>query len=276
MYLAHFGLREPPFDADPAAGFVFPGAGQHEGIELLQGTLAGEACLAEIVGESGTGKTLLCRTFLAGVGAAWQAVCIADPQLEPRAFLRAVADAFGAGDGAPEVAHVIRRLQRRLLEIASCGRNAVLCVDAAQTMPPLTLASLPLLAHLGDGQRKLLHIVLFGRPGFDGMLAAHAARLPQGRVVLHHRLRRLDADEVAAYVEQRLRAAGHEGPAPFAPAALKALHYCSGGTPRVVNALADKALRAAGEEGRAQVETRQVRAAARGTAGAIHHFWWPW
>ncbi len=276
MYLAHFGLREPPFDAAPAAGFVFPGAGQHEGNELLRAALAGEACLAAIVGESGTGKTLLCRNLLAGLGAAWPAACVADPQLEPRAFLRAIAAAFGAGDGAPEVAYVIRRLRCRLMEITSSGRSAVLCVDAAQTMPPLTLASLPLLAHLGDGQRKLLQIVLFGRPELDEMLAAHAARLPQGRVVLHHRLRRLDADEVAAYVEQRLHAAGHGGAPLFTPAALKALHYSSGGTPRVVDVLADKALFAACEEGRAQVDARHVRAAARGTAGAIHHFWWPW
>lgn len=276
MYLAHYGLREPPFDAAPAAGFVFPGAGRREGIELLQAALAAGAGLVTIVGEAGTGKTLLCRDLLAGLGPEWRATCIPDPQMEPRAFLHGVAADLGAGGGAPEAAHVIKRLNQRLHEIAQSGKRVVLCIDEAQTMPRLTLESLRLLSNLETGQRKLLHIVLFGRPALDEMLAAHTARQLRQRIACQHRLRRLDADEVAAYVEQRLRAAGREGPALFAPAALKALHYCSGGTPRVVNALADKALRAAGEEGRAQVDTRQVRAAARGTAGAIHHFWWPW
>lgn len=276
MYLAHFGLRKPPFDDAPAAGSVFPGAGQGEGMAFLQAALAAGAGLVTVVGESGTGKTLLCRNFLAGLTPAWRTACIPDPRMEPRAFLHEVAAGFGAGEGAPEAAHVIKRLNRRLQEIAQAGQRVALCIDEAQTMPRLTLESLRLLSNLETGQRKLLQIVLFGRPALDEMFAARTARQLRQRIAGQHRLRRLDADEVAAYVEQRLRAAGHEGPAPFAPAALRALHYCSGGTPCVVNILADKALFAACEEGRAQVDARHVRAAARGTAGAIHHFWWPW
>lgn len=273
MYLAHFGLRAPPFDGAPAVDFVFPGGGRLEGMARLRAALGGGAGLGAIVGEAGTGKTLLCRDFLAGLGPKWRTACISDPRREPRAFMQAVAAAFGAGAGAPEIAPVIGRLGRRLLESVQADGGAVLCIDDAQALPRLTLDSLRLLSNLENGGRRLLHIVLFGRPELDATLAAR----PLGeRITFRHRLRRLDADEVAAYVAQRLRAAGHEGSAPFTPAAQKALHYCSGGTPRVVDALADKALRAACDEGRLQADTRQVRAAARGTQGAIHHFWWPW
>ena len=276
MYLAHFGLNQLPFGITPDTEFIYPSGSHREAINLLHLALASGEGFIKIVGEIGTGKTLLCRNFLAELGPEWQAAYIPNPQMEPRAFLHEIADDLGTGDGAPEAAHVVKRLNLRLLEIAQSGKNVVLCIDEAQTMPRLTLESLRLLSNLETEKRKLLHIVLFGQPELDEMLAAHSARQLRQRIAFHHRLRRLDADEVGNYVSQRLRMAGHGGAPLFTPAALKALYYCSSGTPRLVNILAHKALLAAFGEGRLQVEPRQVRAAAKDTEGAVHHFWWPW
>lgn len=277
MYLAHFGLTQPPFGITPDTEFIYPSTSHQEGLNLLHLALASGEGFIKIVGEVGTGKTVLCRNFLAELGPEWRAAYLPNPQMEPRAFLREVADDLGTADGEPEAAHVVKRLNRRLLDLARAGKKVVLCIDEAQTMPRLTLESLRLLSNLETEKRKLLHIILFGQPELDEMLEAHAVRQLRQRIAFHHYLRQLDADETGNYVEQRLRIAGHSGEPIFSKAAMKALYRHSAGTPRLVNILAHKALLAGFGEGRRLVEARHVKAAARDTEGAAQDKgWWPW
>ncbi|MCX8085731.1 MAG: AAA family ATPase [Rhodocyclaceae bacterium] len=277
MYLAHFGLTQLPFGLTPDTDFVYPSQSHLEGLNLLHCALASGEGFIKIVGEVGTGKTLLCRHFLAELGPEWKAAYLPNPQMEPRAFLRAVADDLGTAAGEPEAAHVIKRLNHRLLDLARAGKKVVLCIDEAQTMPRLTLESLRLLSNLETEKRKLLHIVLFGQPELDEMLDAHSARQLKQRIVFHHRLRRLEAEEIGSYLEQRLRIAGYAGEPLFAPSAIKRLHRGSEGIPRLVNILAHKALIAAFGEGSLKVEAHHIDAAIEDTEGAVKpRRWWPW
>lgn len=277
MYLAHFGLTQTPFGITPDTEFIYPSRSHLEGLNLLHFALESGEGFIKVVGEIGTGKTLLCRNFLAELGPAWKAAYLPNPQMEPRAFLHEVADDLGTADGAPEAAHVIKRLQARLLELARTGKKVVICIDEAQTMPRLTLESLRLLSNLETEKRKLLHIVLFGQPELDEMLAAHSARQLRQRIAFHHQLQRLETDEVNNYVEQRLRIAGHSGDPIFQPSAIKTLTNTSGGTPRLINILGHKALLAAFGEGQTQVMSHHVRAAVADTEGVLKRpRWWPW
>ncbi|MEW6165499.1 MAG: AAA family ATPase [Pseudomonadota bacterium] len=277
MYLAHFGLTQPPFGITPDTEFIYPSQSHLEGLNLLHFALASGEGFVKVVGEIGTGKTLLCRNFLAELGPEWKAAYLPNPQMEPRAFLREVADDLGTADGEPDAAHVVKRLNRRLLDLARAGRKVVVCIDEAQTMPRLTLESLRLLSNLETEKRKLLHIILFGQPELDELLDAHSARQLKQRIAFHHRLRHLETDEVGNYVEQRLRIAGYSGEPIFARPALKALAQHAAGTPRLVNILAHKSLLAAFGEGRARVDARHVRAATRDTEGVPQpKGWWPW
>jgi MSHA biogenesis protein MshM len=277
VYLAHFGLTQLPFGITPDTEFVYPSRSHLEGLNLLHAALASGEGFVKVVGEVGTGKTLLCRNLLAELGPEWKAAYLPNPQMEPRAFLREVADDLGSADGAPEAAHIIKRLNRRLLDLARGGKKVVLCIDEAQTMPRLTLESLRLLSNLETEKRKLLHIILFGQPELDEMLDAHSVRQLKQRIAFHHRLNHLEDDEVGNYVEQRLRIAGHGGEPLFAPQALKALSRHADGTPRLVNILAHKSLLAAFGEGSPRVEASHVKAAAQDTDGAVlKRSWWPW
>lgn len=278
MYLAHFGLSQLPFGITPDTEFLYPSQSHREGLNLLHVALASGEGFIKVVGEVGTGKTLLCRRLLAELGPEWKAAYLPNPQMDPRAFLHEVADELGSEDGAPDAAHIVKRLNSRLLDLARTGEKVVLCIDEAQTMPRLTLESLRLLSNLETEKRKLLHIVLFGQPELDEMLAAHSARQLKQRIAFHHQLRRLEAEEIANYVEQRLRIAGHSGEPLFMPQALKAMCRHADGTPRLVNILAHKALLAAFGEGRLRVEANHVKAAAQDTEGAarVRGGWWPW
>lgn len=277
MYLSHFGLQQLPFGITPDTEFIYPSRSHLEGINLLHVALESGEGFIKVVGEIGTGKTLLCRNFLTELGPEWKAAYLPNPQMEARAFLREVADDLGTADGEPEVAHVIKRLNKRLLDLARAGKKVVLCIDEAQTMPRLTLEGLRLLSNLETEKRKLLHIVLFGQPELDQMLDAHSARQLKQRIAFHHCLRRLEADEVGNYIEQRLRIAGHSGEPIFTASAMKSLARHADGTPRLVNILAHKALLAAFGEGQTRVEAPHVKAAAQDTAGAVNsRGWWPW
>lgn len=277
MYLAHFGLNQAPFGITPDTEFIYPSQSHLEALNLLHFALASGEGFIKIVGEIGTGKTLLCRNFLAELGPEWKAAYLPNPQMEPRAFLREVADDLGTAAGAPEAAHVVKRLNNRLLDLARAGKQVVLCIDEAQTMPRLTLESLRLLSNLETEKRKLLHIVLFGQPELDELIDAHSARQLKQRIAFHHRLRKLETEEVANYVEQRLRIAGYGGEHIFVPQAVKALARHAKGTPRLVNILAHKSLLAAFGAGSQHVEVHHVKAAAQDTAGASPaKRWWPW
>lgn len=277
MYLAHFGLHQPPFGITPDTEFIYPSRSHLEGLNLLHVALSSGEGFIKMVGEVGTGKTLLCRNFLAELGADWKAAYLPNPQMEPRAFLLEIADDLGTAEGEPEAAHVVKRLNRRLLELARTGKQVVLCIDEAQTMPRLTLESLRLLSNLETEKRKLLHIILFGQPELDDMLNAHSARQLKQRIAFQHQLKHLETDEVNNYVEQRLRIAGHSGEPVFDSGAARILARASGGTPRLINILAHKSMLAAFGEGQPQVLMHHVKAAAQDTEGVLRKYeWWPW
>jgi MSHA biogenesis protein MshM len=275
VYLAHFGLHQLPFGITPDTEFFYPSSSHREGLNLLHSALESGEGFIKVVGEVGTGKTLLCRNFLAELGSDWKAAYIPNPQMEPRELLQEVADDLDTATGKRDPANVIKRINLRLIDLARAGKKVVLCIDEAQTMPRLTLESLRLLSNLETEKSKLLHIVLFGQPELDDMLSAYSARQLKQRIVFHYQLRRLNAEEVVKYVEQRLRVAGCNGDSLFSPAALHALYRHADGTPRLVNILAHKALIVAFGEGRMQVAKQHVKSAARDTEGSFKPIWWP-
>ena len=168
---------------------------------------------------------------------------------------------------------MVKRINRRLLEIAEQGKTAVLCIDEAQTMPIQTLESLRLISNLETEKRKLVQIVLFGQPELDARLEEPSVRQLRQRIVFHYRMPGLKRGEVGAYVDHRLRVAGYHGGHLFSPFARTALYRHSGGMPRLINILAHKAMLAAFGEGSEEVCLRHVRAAARDTEGAQKVGW---
>ncbi|HWU84967.1 MAG TPA: AAA family ATPase, partial [Rhodocyclaceae bacterium] len=220
MYLAHFGLTEMPFGITPDTQFIYAGS-SHQGAlnTLLVAHQSGEGFI-KVTGEVGTGKTLLCRRFLATLDENTVAAYIPNPMQEPRALLASVAEELGAEPGS-DAAFLIKSINRRLLELAAQNKNALVCIDEAQTMPPLTLESLRLLSNLETEKRKLLQIILFGQPELDEKLAAPSARQLLQRIVFHHDIPPLPRNELQAYLDHRMHVAGHRGASVFEPAATR-------------------------------------------------------
>lgn len=273
MYLAHFGLKEFPFGLTPDTGYFFPGAGVQAALNTLLVALDSGEGLIKIVGEVGSGKTLLCRYLLNQLESkGWAAAYIPNPHLSPAALNRALLLELGADVKSSIAYGLTKALEIRLLELAKSGKPAVALIDEAQAMPLESLEALRLITNLETEKRKLLQIVLFGQPELDVRLADPSVRQIRSRIAFHERITPLAGHETPVYLMHRVTQAGATGPL-FTPTAANKLHHLSQGMPRLLNILAHKTLLLAYGEGRAQAEPRHVRLAARDTPGA-HLPWW--
>lgn len=275
MYQSHFGLQELPFGITPDTSFAYACTSHQEALNTLLVAVKNGEGFIKITGEVGTGKTLLCRRFLATLGESYASAYIPNPYLEPRTLLLALAEELGvnlAKEGDQH--HLIKGLTQALLNFAREGKSVVLCLDEAQAMPIESLEALRLLTNLETEKRKLLQVVLFGQPELDAKLAEESVRQLRQRITFQYHLGELRRDELDYYLAHRLRVAGYRGNRLFTKAAVRALHRASGGIPRLVNVIAHKAMLLAYGEGVQELAPRQVRAAARDTPAARQKRWW--
>lgn len=277
MYLKHFGLAELPFGITPDTAYTYSLQHHQEAINTLLLALAQGEGFVKISGEVGTGKTLLCRRLLQSLDDSWVTAYLHNPNLRAETLLQVLAEELGLKDAAGlDQYHMLRRINHALLDFARDKKHVLVCIDEAQAMPVETLETLRLLSNLETEKRKLLHIVLFGQPELDEKLARPEVRQLQQRIAFHYRLSGLKKTEIGHYVAHRLGVAGYRGDGLFSPPALRALYRASGGTPRLVNILAHKAMLSVFGEGKQTVKWRHVRRAHRDTEGARPIGWWPW
>jgi len=273
MYLEHFRLREAPFGITPDTEFFFSSAASQQALNtLLVATRTGEGFI-KITGEVGTGKTLLCRQLLLNVGEKFQTAYIPNPLLEPTTLLLELANELGASvrylNVSPRAEHehmLLKALKERLLELAQEGRRALVCLDEAQALPIKTLEALRLLSNLETEKRKLLQVVIFGQPELDVKLSHPSIRQLKQRITFEYHLSSLTGPEMAAYLDHRMAVAGYRGPPPFSRPALWLLRWRTGGTPRLVNIVAHKALMSAYGRGAYQVNLHDALGAIADTA----------
>ncbi len=266
MYTAHFGLSEAPFGITPDTSFFFTSPHSQEALNtLLVAARNGEGFI-KITGEVGTGKTLLCRKFMATLGKEFVTAYIPNPYLEPRTLMLALADELEIHLGKDVDQHqLLKSINNRLLELAADDKRVLLCLDEAQAIPIESLEALRLLTNLETEKRKLLQIVLFGQPELNRNLALDSIRQLAQRITFHYHLGPLTRDDLEYYLAHRLRIAGYAGSRMFERDAITKLYRASGGIPRLVNILAHKALMVSFGQGQQQVTARHVAEAAKDT-----------
>lgn len=266
MYLEHFGLRELPFNITPDTSFFFASYSYQEALNtLLIAARTGEGFM-KITGEVGTGKTLLCRKFMASLDQGFKIAYIPNPYLEPHTLLLALAEELGAKPEPDINQHgLLKSLTKALLDHARGGRRVVVCLDEAQAMPLETMEALRLLTNLETEKRKLLQVVIFGQPELEDKLNQQSIRQLKQRITFDYRLGALTRDELHYYLNHRLVVAGYQGGRLFSPLALWVMHRKTGGVPRLVNIVAHKALLATFGKGNKTVGVKEVLAACKDT-----------
>lgn len=278
MYETHFGLDEQPFGLTPNTAFFLNAQGHREAFNMLQVALANGEGFLKVVGEVGTGKTMLCRKLLNTLDDNFYTAYIPNPFLNPAALYRAVAEELGVKcrtrDGINEYQHSINQ---RLMELVGEGKSVVLVIDEAQAMPPKTLEALRLISNLETETSKLIHIVLFGQPELDRLLDHGSLRQLRQRITFSYNLPPLDREGTALYINHRISTAGHNGNPLFSDAAVNLIYRVTNGVPRLVNVLCHKALMSAYGKGAQQIEKAHIASAVKDTDGVeIPAVWGNW
>lgn len=262
MYYAHFGLKEPPFKITPNTEVFYTGGNRGAVLDALIYTINNGEGIVKVVGEVGSGKTMLCRMLQTMLPDKIESIYLANPSVAPEDVLHAIA--FELQLKLPKNADrlkVMQVLQAHLLARHAAGKQVVIFVEEAQGMPLATLEQIRLLSNLETKHDKLLQIVLFGQPELDENLNQANIRQLRERITHSFNLAPLQTKEIGEYLIFRLRAAGYFGPHLFSNAAISKIATSALGLVRRVNILADKSLLAAFADNEYQATPKHVQAA---------------
>ena len=269
MYEQHFGLNQQPFGLTPNTAFFLNVQGYREAFNMLQVALANGEGFIKVVGEVGTGKTMLCRKLLNTLDKdRYLTAYIPNPFLNPAALYRAIAEELGIScktrDGINEYQ---KALNQRLVDLVGEGKKVVLVIDEAQSMPMKSLEALRLISNLETETTKLIHIVLFGQQELDELLNHRGLRQLRQRITFAYRLPPLDLQGTREYIQHRVGTAGFDRGQLFSASAVKLIYRASRGVPRLVNILCHKALMVGYGKGQQQISKSHVAAAIKDTEG---------
>ncbi len=244
MYDQYYGFSERPFQLTPDPQFYFESITHRKAMSYLGYGLAQGEGFIIITGEIGAGKTTLVAHLMATIDPQrLTAVKIVSTQVSGDDMLRLAAQSFGIPTDRVEKAHLLSRIEAFLHHQARAGRRTLLIVDEAQNLSAEALEELRMLSNFQLGGQSLLQIFLLGQPEFRARIGG-SERLEQirQRVIATHHLEPMQADEVAPYIEHRLKVVGWKGAPRFTPGAYAMLAQASGGIPRRLNALVSRVL----------------------------------
>jgi general secretion pathway protein A len=264
MYLQFFGLTEMPFAITPDPRYLYLSARHADALAHLVYGINEAGGFIQLTGEVGTGKTTTIRSLLARAPKNAEIALILNPRLSASEFLQALCEELGlAADDSSDTQTkaLVDLLNHYLLNAHAHGQRVVLIVDEAQNLAPDVLEQVRLLTNLETETHKLLQIILIGQPELRKLLAREDLRQIAQRITARYHLEALSRDETYAYVRHRLRVAGATADI-FTRAALRAVYRASGGIPRLINVLCDRALLGAYTQDQHEVPASLVRRAA--------------
>lgn len=279
MYLEFFGLEKPPFRITPDTQAFYEGDNRGSTLSALCYAIGHNEGIIKVIGEVGSGKTMLCRMLPLKLDDSIDIVYLAHPSLSPEHTLHAIAHELGL-DISPDADKltVMHLLHETLLERHVNNRRVVTLVEEAQGMPLESLEELRLLTNLETDEHKLMQIVLFGQPELDDNLQKHQIRQLRERIIHSLYLSPLKKNDVHSYLNFRLRSVGYKGPDLFSEKIAKLMTKHSEGLVRRINIIADKALLAAYVEDRHTLTKKDVKQAVKESNFNKHRDWkWaPW
>lgn len=268
MYTKFFGLTEKPFAITPDPRYLFMSAQHSEALAHLVYGISESGGFIQLTGEVGTGKTTLVRTVLGRLPAEVDVALILNPQLTALEFLIVICEELSTPppEDKNSAKSLVDTLNRHLLAAYARGRRTILLVDEAQNLSPDVLEQLRLLTNLETAKQKLLQIILIAQPELRDVLARNDLRQLAQRVTGRYHLEPLSRKESGQYIDHRLKVAGALGEV-FDDAAKQEVFKLSGGVPRIINVICDRAMLGAYSRETRKIGKKLVERAAAEVSG---------
>ncbi len=243
MYKDYFGLRDDPFSIAPDPQFLYMSERHREALGHLVYGMKIDGGFVLLTGEVGTGKTTVCRCLLEQIPENSEVAFVFNPKLTVVELLETLCDELRIDYPPGNLSNklFIDAINRFLIDAHSKGRKTVLIIDEAQSLSPSVLEQIRLLTNLETNKQKLLQVIMLGQPELKLMLEQPELRQLAQRITARYHLEPLPQNEIKAYVNHRLSVAGVERRL-FPASTINKLYQLSGGIPRVINLLCDRAL----------------------------------
>jgi general secretion pathway protein A len=270
MYESFFGLSEPPFRLTPDPAYLFLDENRREAVEQIGFGIDRDEGTFLLAGEVGLGKTTLCHALLDRLGPRYLTSFVFHTVQTPHQLLRAIVRDFGCEAPGRNSLAVVDQLYAFLLARHAEGRVCLLIVDEAQGLSKAALEVLRMLSNLETRRSKLLRTLLVGQPEIARRLQGAALRQLDQRISVRFQLAPLSPGGTQQYLRHRLRVAGNERAVEITDAAWEALYRTAGGTPRLTNLLADRALLSAYVQRVRRIDVAHVEEAVTSLCGEPH------
>jgi general secretion pathway protein A len=263
MYKKHFGLTYPPFSIAPDPRYLYMSDQHREALAHLVYGVTTDGGFVLLTGEVGAGKTTICRCLLEQVPEETDIAFIINPRVTVDELLASICDEIGVRypEGTTSNKVFIDGINDYLLDAHARGRKTVIVIEEAQNLSAEVLEQVRLLTNLETNERKLLQIIMLGQPELRDMLARPDLQQLSQRITARYHLGPLSEKEVDPYVAHRLAIAGVSKRL-FSPPAIRLLYRLSGGVPRLINLLCDRALLGAYVQDKSGVTRSTLRKAA--------------
>jgi general secretion pathway protein A len=268
MYTAHFRLNAAPFSITPDPHYLYLSGRHREALaHLLYGVNEGPGFVL-LTGEVGTGKTTLCRCLIEQLPDTVDVALLLNPRVSPMELLAALFDELRISYEPPTLTHkdYIDVLNSYLLTAHAVGRRTVLILDEAQNLSTEVLEQVRLLTNLETANNKLLQIILVGQPELNTLLKRNNLRQLAQRITARYHLLPLSLKDTQAYINHRLAVSGARDPL-FTSAATRVVYRYSGGVPRLINIICDRALLGGYVNNNTQIDVPIVRKAVQEVRG---------
>ena len=273
MYEDFYGFAQSPFSLTPDPRFLYRSESHDVALQQVWQAIRRKEGFIVLTGDIGTGKTTLCRTLLEQFDETTFTALVLNPFLSVEELLREVLLSFGVvskdalktGRLATASKHeLVRTLHDFLLSLVPLHGSAVLIIDEAQHLSADVLEEIRVLSNLETNDQKLLQVVIVGQLNILDILKQPDLRQLHQRISIRCFLKPLTREEVEAYVTHRLWVARGSTPVNFTPKAFDLVHSISGGVPRMINLVCDRALMVACQEQTSRIaEDHVVKAAAQ-------------
>jgi general secretion pathway protein A len=272
MYNEYFGLEELPFSIAPDPRYLYLSEQHREALAHLIYGINTDGGVVLLTGEVGTGKTTVCRCLIEQLPENTEIAFVLNPKLTVEELLASICDEFRITypKGNTSIKVFVDLINSYLLDAHSRGRNTVLIIDEAQNLSANVLEQLRLLTNLETSRHKLLQIILIGQPELQNILSKPELRQLAQRITARYHLGPLAKKDISPYITHRLSVAGLRSRI-FPPSTITRLFRLSGGIPRLINMVCDRAMLGAFVKGQSKVKKSTLKKAAREVFGDQAH-----